>query len=189
MYQLVDPFWKVAWQPVLWHCILWQSVPFHCGFLSSVERQTHRAEEIHTSTFLHPNIQTWHAAGAPHPDATLGSCLTRAMCRVFFPPNVLFFFQEVMNRCVSANGKKNNWWVWFPKRKVSLRSEPALASSDVESWKETSKMLFLFNRCHISFKTLETDSQEGFFPFLRLQINVACVLSLFYESTDYKRNM
>lgn len=29
--------------------------------------------------------------------------------------------------------------------------------------KETSKMLLLFNRCHISFKTLETDSQEVFF--------------------------
>lgn len=55
--------------------------------------------------------------------------------------------------------------------------------------KETSKVLFLFNRCHISFKTLETDSQEVFFfPFLRLQINVACVLSVFYKSTGRKRN-
>lgn len=163
MYPHVDPFprsWKVAWQPVR-HCILWQSVPFHCGFLSSVERQTHGAEEIHTSTFLHPNIQMWHAAGAPHPDATLCSCLTRAMC-VFFRQMSLFF-QEVMNRCVSANGKNNNWWFWFPKRNASPRSEPALASSDMESWKETSKMLFLFNRCHISFKTLEAESQVGFF--------------------------
>lgn len=83
--------------------------------------------------------------------------------------------------------KKNGWVCRFLERSMSLRSELVSASSDVESWEEISKMLFLFNRCHISLQnttpSAETDSQEFFFPFLRLQINVACVLSPFHTST------
>lgn len=41
----------------------------------------------------------------------------------------------------------------------------------------------LFNKCHISLKTLETQSQNCFFPWQSLHISVACVLSLFHKST------
>lgn len=90
-----------------------------------------------------------------------------------------FSFQEIMNRCISAKGKKEVMDLLVPAEQRDLsRCRPHQTQ---ESWAETCKMLFLFNRCHIIFKTPETDSQELFFPFLRLQISAVCVLSLFYK--------
>lgn len=110
----------------------------------------------------------------------------RARCGIYFL-NVFFlirmspFFQEIMNRCISAKGKKELMGRLVPgeQRDLSL----CRPHQTQESWAETCKMPFLFNRCHIIVKTLETRQARGFFPFLRLQIGVVCVLSLLYKST------
>lgn len=145
---------------------------FHCDFSSWVVLQTCR--DTHAITFLHLNIRRWHAAGSPQPNVTLRS-LMGDVC-VFFCQMFLTLWIDVYLQVA----KKKNWW-WF---QMWVDSSGLVTQS-----KDTRKMLHLFNRCHINFKTLETDIQEGsFFPFLRLQINVACVLSLFYKSTHCKWN-
>lgn len=135
------------------------------------EQQTQGPEEIHSSTFLLSNIRLWHAAGrlAPTP---LRSCLTRAMCEpgmLFFLPNV--FFQQVMNRCIPPiDGSGTRWTpeTW------SAECRPAKCCSCLIGVTSASKH--------------KHRPPRGSFPLLRLQINEACVLSLFYKSTDCKRN-
>lgn len=134
------------------------SVTFHHQWSGRrTEHKRYTPAHSSTQTFERDTLQEHVSPGATLWLLDEGHVCFYAKCRVFF--------QEVMNRCIPENGgkkKKMNWWCWFAERSVSFRSEPALASSHTESWNETSEMLLLFNRCHISFKTLERDSQEGF---------------------------
>lgn len=137
-----------------------------------VELQTRRHTPAHSSTqtFEHDMLQD-HLRTRRLLDGGHVRCFTK----ITPPPHTHKIYMH------HWSGK----WCWF-----QLWCGCSMAWSHTDISMETREMLHLFNRCHISFKRLETDIQEGFFfPFLRLQINVACVLSLFYKNKYCKRNM
>lgn len=135
------------------HHLNWQS-PL------ALEQLINRAE-VHT--FLLSNIWNWDDAGASGCGAT--SCnMTGTMCRiVFLFAKSPFSPWQFMSSCLSVKVKKKLMGLPFQQR-----SELEPASSYTKSALDTCKMRFLFNRCHIIFKTKQKDSQRSLTVFFFL---------------------
>lgn len=149
------------------HSISRKNVPFQCDFSSSAKQQTHRAHELHTRAFLHPKHSNMTRCRSTSPRHDSVQLVDEGHVEVFF-----FSFFGQMSFFSSLGGNEQVYIYKWCEIKDGASSRSAACLLDLsrcwprrtrEAEKRPARCCSCFNRCHISFKTLETDSQEGYF--------------------------